>query len=123
MKGQDELDEKVIKYIGEKEHDEYLKEFSTYLYQHYSEGLSNKDLIEKIRKYRNEHKIYLEGDKIKLIKMDDKHTELKPGATGYITGFGDIPLAKELQIWINWESGSNLGILIPVDEIEIIEVG
>ena len=123
MEGQEQLDEKVIEYIGEKELDDYMKgqKQLILIQQLYNDENNNEKYLEADRKYRNEHKIYRKGDKIKLVKMEDGWMSLKPGAEGYITGFGVGP--KHLQIWVNWEIKSDLCVVIPVDEIEIVECG
>lgn len=51
------------------------------------------------------------GTRVKLIKMDDPYTHLKPGDWGTVQGVDDAG-----QIMINWDSGGSLS-LIPGEDI------
>lgn len=55
------------------------------------------------------------GDRVRLVRCTDPHTQIKPGARGdvdYIDAMGTIH--------VRWEDGSNLGLIPGVDIWEII---
>lgn len=58
------------------------------------------------------------GDRIRLIHTDDPHTKLKPGAEGTVTLYwpGDF-----VQVGVQWDDGSTLGMIPGYDRWEIIE--
>ena len=56
------------------------------------------------------------GKKIKLIRMEDPYTKLKPGDQGTIKSVDGIG-----NILVDWESGSTLSLIPDVDEYEIID--
>ena len=121
MDGQELLDENMIEFMGEKAFDDYLEELAVLIQRLYSGENTTEEYLNAVKSYRNEHHIYRAGDKIALMKMNDTYTTLSVGAIGYITGFGKTPTG-ELQIWINWENGSTLNVLHPIDSIQILEV-
>ena len=51
------------------------------------------------------------GTRVKLIKMDDPYTHLKPGDWGTVQGVDDAG-----QIMMKWDSGGSLS-LIPGEDI------
>ena len=57
------------------------------------------------------------GDRVELVEMDDTMTELKPGAKGTVF---KIDENQEL-IWINWDNGEQLALLIGVDKFKIVK--
>lgn len=57
------------------------------------------------------------GDRVELIEMDDTMTELKPGDKGTVF---KIDENQEL-IWINWDNGEQLALLIGVDKFKIVK--
>lgn len=61
-------------------------------------------------------KKYIAGTKIKLIKMYDFYNDLATGEEGIITSVDDLGTLN-----IKWENGSTLGLVVGVDEFEIIE--
>ena len=56
------------------------------------------------------------GTKVKLIKMYDFYNDLATGEEGIITSVDDLG-----TLHIKWENGSTLGLVVGVDEFEIIE--
>ena len=56
------------------------------------------------------------GKKVKLIRMEDPYTKLKPGDQGTIKSVDGIG-----NILVDWESGSTLSLIPDVDEYEIID--
>jgi len=57
------------------------------------------------------------GKKIQLVYTDDQYTKLKPG------DFGIVRLVDDTgTIHVNWENGSNLGLIPGVDKFHIITV-
>ncbi len=57
------------------------------------------------------------GDKIELIQTDDTMTNLSPGAKGIVT---KIEEDQEL-IWVKWDNGEKLALLIGIDKFKIIK--
>ena len=57
------------------------------------------------------------GDRIELVEMDDTMTELKPGDKGTVF---KIDENQEL-IWINWDNGEQLALLIGVDKFKVVK--
>ena len=57
------------------------------------------------------------GKKVQLVYTDDQYTKLKPG------DFGIVRLVDDTgTIHVNWENGSNLGLIPGVDKFHIITV-
>jgi len=57
------------------------------------------------------------GDRVELIQTDDTMTKLTPGAKGTIT---KIEEDQEL-IWVDWDNGEKLALLIGIDKFKIIK--
>ncbi len=74
-----------------------------------SNGLPDRKTVERIRK------MYPKGCRVKLSSMDDPYTQLKPGDTGTVCFTDDAG-----TVFVNWDSGSGLGIVYGVDRIEKI---
>jgi hypothetical protein len=68
------------------------------------------DLLKELRAY------YKPGTRVELIKMDDPYTSLRPGDKGTVTGVDDIG-----TIFVNWDSGSSLGVAFGEDLCRKIE--
>lgn len=57
----------------------------------------------------------LVGKRVKLVFTSNPHTALRPGAlgrVGYVDGIGTIH--------VQWDSGSNLGLIPDVDRWEVL---
>ena len=57
------------------------------------------------------------GDRIELIFMNDTWTNLKPGDKGTVF---KIDENQEL-IWVNWDNGEQLALLVEVDKFKIVK--
>ncbi len=57
------------------------------------------------------------GDRVELIQTDDTITKLTPGSKGTIT---KIEEDQEL-IWVDWDNGEKLALLIGIDKFKIIK--
>lgn len=55
------------------------------------------------------------GNRVRLIKMDDQYTNLKPGDEGVVKYIDDLG-----TIHVNWDNGSGLGLIPDVDKYEIL---
>ena len=62
----------------------------------------------------------LKGRRIKLIRTDDQYTDLKSGDMGTIelVNVSESP-GMESKIFVEWDNGSNLMLLVGVDHYEI----
>ena len=62
----------------------------------------------------------LKGRRIKLIRTDDQYTDLKSGDMGTIelVNVSESPV-MESQIFVEWDNGSNLMLLVGVDHYGI----
>ena len=60
----------------------------------------------------------LGGKRIRLIHTDDKYTKLKEGDEGTIK-FMFLNLDEQV-IQVDWDSGSNLGLIVGKDSYEIL---
>lgn len=63
------------------------------------------------------------GKRIKLIYTNDPYTHLKRDDMGTITYVSELPsrMGGERQIWVSWDSGSNLPMVEGKDFYEILE--
>ena len=57
------------------------------------------------------------GDKIELIQTDDTFTKLEKGSKGTVV---EIEEDQEL-IWVKWDNGEKLALLIGIDKFKIIK--
>ncbi len=57
------------------------------------------------------------GDRVELIETDDSWTSLQKGSQGVVT---DIEEDQDL-IWVNWDNGERLALLIGTDKFKIIK--
>ncbi len=69
-----------------------------------------------MKRLSKEEKDNLTGKRIKLVKMDDPHTKLKPGDMGTCTGVDDLN-----QLMMKWDAGSSLSLIPGEDKWEVIE--
>lgn len=63
------------------------------------------------------------GKRIRLIFTNDPYTRLKTGDMGTITYASELPsrVGGERQLWVSWDSGSNLAMIEGKDFYEILE--
>lgn len=59
---------------------------------------------------------YPAGSRVELISMDDEYSRLKPGDKGSISFVDDIG-----TVHVDWDCGSNLGLIPGVDSFRLIE--
>ena len=57
------------------------------------------------------------GDRVELLEMEDSFTNLQKGDKGTIT---EIEEDQEL-IWVKWDNGEKLALLIGIDKFKIIK--
>ncbi len=57
------------------------------------------------------------GDRVKLVFVNDTWTDLKPGDKGTVL---KIDENQEL-IWVDWDNGEQLALLVGVDIFKIIK--
>ncbi len=57
------------------------------------------------------------GDKVELLEMQDTMTQLEKGAKGTVK---KIEEDDEL-IWVKWENGEELALLIGIDKYKVIK--
>lgn len=70
--------------------------------------------------------IYFKGDRVELVQTEDLYTNLKPGAKGTVESVDilHIPTPEapyQKQVWIRWDSGSHLAMVIPPDTIKKVQ--
>lgn len=59
---------------------------------------------------------YPSGTRVELVRMEDPYTRLKPGDQGSVSFIDDTG-----TIFVNWDSGSRLGVVFGEDEIRKIQ--
>ena len=59
---------------------------------------------------------YPPGTRVELVRMEDPYTRLKPGDQGSVSFIDDTG-----TIFVNWDSGSRLGVVFGEDEIRKIQ--
>lgn len=69
-------------------------------------SLPNKRTIERLQK------MYPQGTRVELIEMNDPYSNLIPGEKGTVSMIDDMG-----TIFVDWDSGSTLGIIYGVDKI------
>jgi hypothetical protein len=78
----------------------------------------------EMRKMSNKKETKI-GDRIKLLHIDDKFTQLKAGDLGTVWDISifniDIDGKPVRVIWISWDSGSKFALIEGKDEFEIME--
>jgi len=60
---------------------------------------------------------YQPGTRVKLTRMNDPYTKLRPGEMGTVIGVDDIG-----TIHVNWDCGSTLGVAYGEDACTVVEV-
>jgi hypothetical protein len=55
---------------------------------------------------------YPAGTRVRLVKMDDPWSKLKPGDEGTVTAVDDIG-----TIHVSWDCGSSLGVVYGEDQV------
>jgi len=57
------------------------------------------------------------GDRVELLEMNDTWSNLEKGSKGTVT---KIEEDQEL-IWINWDNGERLALLIGIDKFKVVK--
>jgi hypothetical protein len=70
----------------------------------------SKSALERIRKQ------YPAGSRVRLISMEDPYSDLTPGTCGLVDFIDDTG-----TVFVNWDSGSGLGVVYGVDRIERLD--
>lgn len=60
--------------------------------------------------------LYKAGTKVRCLDFNDEHTSIPEGTLGVVKFVDDIG-----TIHVSWENGSNLGVVIGIDTIEIVK--
>lgn len=68
---------------------------------------------ETLQSLRNRFRL---GVRVQLVQMNDPYTKLKPGDEGAVSFIDDTG-----TIFVDWDSGSTLGIVYGEDRCELIE--
>jgi len=76
-----------------------------------SNNMPNQEQLARLRQN------YPEGTRVKLVSMDDPHTNLKPGDRGFVTKVDDIG-----TVHIQWDNGSTLGAAYGADQIITLHI-
>lgn len=67
---------------------------------------------------------YKKGDRVELVSTDDPYTRLRTGDRGTVQDCEPVQSAErgsqEWQVFVQWDNGSNLTMLVPHDRIKII---
>ena len=88
-----------------------------------TEDNSNQERIEALKKILSKDKDYdfsLSGKRIRLIYTDDRYTELKPHDEGIIEVIHRHK-GSEDQMWVQWDNGSSLMMLVGKDQYEVLK--
>ena len=86
----------------------------------------NSDLYYKIvrRWIRDNYgngKLALPGDRIRLIKMSNDPDPIEPNTTGTVKKVGTVYMFGEDHLYVDWDNGRRLSLLVGTDEFEVIE--
>lgn len=67
------------------------------------------EMLKALRSY------YPLGTQVELVRMEDPYTRLKPGDRGTVSAVDDTG-----TVFVDWDSGSKLGVVFGEDEIRKI---
>ena len=73
-------------------------------------GFPSEETVKHIRE------MYPEGCRVELVSMDDPFSKLTPGCQGTVRHVDDAG-----TIFVNWDSGSRLGVVYGEDVIKIVK--
>tara|TARA_B100001287_G_scaffold75615_1_gene62818 strand:- start:18491 stop:19360 length:870 start_codon:yes stop_codon:yes gene_type:complete len=85
-----------------------------------------KPILDKFVRYLYNDDYPLVGDTIEMIEMDGEDPNpILPGTKGVVTRIESQVISgiPEEHLWINWENGRTLKVLLPHDKIKIIKRG
>ena len=97
-------------------HDEILKygvDFKSDLYY--------KIIRRWIRDNYDNGKLALPGDRIRLIKMSNDPDPIEPNTTGTVKKVTTVYMFGEDHVYVDWDNGRRLSLLVGTDEFEVIE--
>ena len=57
------------------------------------------------------------GDRVELLAMEDTMTRLKKGSRGTVSRIE----ADEELIWVNWDNGEKLALLMGIDKYKLVD--
>ncbi len=57
------------------------------------------------------------GDRVVIVEMEDELTRLRKGSKGIVT---NIDNEQEL-IWVDWDNGERLALIIGIDKYKVIK--
>ncbi len=127
--------EKLIEFFG----DNYMYSFKTiknilnnevipHIEDVYSlDYLDNEDLLkpilDKFARHLYDDNYPMVGDTIEMVEMEGEPNPIPPGTKGVVTRINSQIFQGESEehLWINWENGRTLKVLLPHDKIRIIE--
>jgi hypothetical protein len=70
----------------------------------------------ELKKLTNENKVKI-GDRVELLEMIDTMTKLQKGSKGTV-----IKIEEDQDlIWVNWDNGEKLALLVDVDKFKVIK--
>lgn len=66
---------------------------------------------------------FLIGKRIKLLHTSDSFTRLKAGDLGTVVDVDTVNLPPKpfTQVWVEWDSGSSLALIVGEDKFEVLE--
>ena len=66
-------------------------------------------------------KLALPGDRIRLIKMSNDPDPIEPNTTGTVKKVTTVYMFGEDHVYVDWDNGRRLSLLVGTDEFEVIE--
>ncbi|MCG9967542.1 DUF4314 domain-containing protein [Pelotomaculum terephthalicicum JT] len=70
----------------------------------------NPEMLKVLRSY------YPPGTRVEMVRMEDPYTRLRPGDQGTVSFVDDTG-----TVFVNWDSGSGLGVVFGEDEIRKLD--
>lgn len=74
-----------------------------------------------IRDNYDNGKLALPGDRIRLIKMSNDPDPIEPNTTGTVKKVTTVYMFGEDHVYVDWDNGRRLSLLVGTDEFEVIE--
>ena len=81
-----------------------------------------KPIVDKFARYLYNDDYPMVGDTIEMVEMEGEPYPIPPGTKGVVTKINSQIFQGESEehLWINWENGRTLKVLLPHDKIRII---
>lgn len=70
------------------------------------DNFPSRDVVERVKRE------YPKGTRVELVSMDDQYTHIPPGTQGTVSAVDDIG-----TIFVDWDTGSGLGVAYGVDVV------